>query len=240
MVAALNLQQRPERARHEEDAFMDVAVGDGTHRLLFECKSAPEDSPFGTGRDTGLRKLGQWATFHFVFGWFLARDNVPIRMWYGSPRMMRSWLEAEKQYLEADLILLEIMPSKVDDDVVAALFGEGTEFTFDQINRVMKDQWAPRLGEARPDRYADYADIRRSRRRSENLYSRDTAFQAAKDRTAYLLKRGGTVNNRKIPNGYVIANCRELDSRHWVRSLELAVNEEISLEPPSNPVNEER
>jgi hypothetical protein len=86
MVAALNLQTRPDRARHEEDAYWDASVAGQKHRLLFECKSAPENGDFGMGRDTGLPKLEQWATFHFVFGWFVARDNVPIRMWHGSPR----------------------------------------------------------------------------------------------------------------------------------------------------------
>jgi hypothetical protein len=236
MVAALNLEQRPERARHAEDAFKDVVAGYCAHRLLFECKSAPENSSFGTGRDTGMRKLEQWSTFHFVFGWFEARDNVPIKMWYGSPRIMRAWLKQEKDYLEADLKIMQLVPPKVDDDVVTALFGNGTQFAYDEINKVMKDRWKKKRSEGRPDLYNEYADVRRSRRKSENLYSRRAALQAAKDRTQYLLDRGGTVNNRKIPGAYVRTNCFELDRRHWARSLDDAINAEVALELPNNPV----
>jgi hypothetical protein len=235
MVGALNLRTRPDRARHEEDAYLDVEVDGQLHRLLFECKSAPEEGDFGTGRDTGLRKLIQWAGYHFVFGWFLARDNIPIRMWYGSPRLMRGWVEYEKEYLQADLALLDIVPSKVDDEVVTALFGDKEVLSYEEMNKVMKAQWDA-VG-SKPDLYTVNADVRRGRRRADHLYSREAALKALRDRTAYLLKRGGTVNNRKIAHGYVLKNCIELNDAAWARSLERAVASEVEKEPPNNLVS---
>jgi hypothetical protein len=235
MVAALNLNTRPDRVRHEEDAFMDVQSNGHTYHLLFECKSSPVDTSFGTSRDTGLQKLMQWTDYHFAFGWFDPRDNLPIRMWYGSPRMMRDWLDKEKEYLQSDLLLCDIVPSRVDDDIVTQLFGSGTVFTYDQIYRVMKDQWNAKASEGRPNLYKEYADIQRARRTTDNQYSRAIALRAAKDRTEYLLRRGSTVNNRKISSRYVIDNCKELERTAWARSLDVAVREEITLGLPSNP-----
>lgn len=146
--------------------------------------------------------------------------------------MMRNWLDSEKEYLQADLTLSGLVPAKVDDQVVTALFGDGTEFTYDQMNKVMKDQWKAKAAEGRSNRYIQYADIRRARRTSDNLYSRDVALKAVQERTEYLLNRGSTVNNRKIYHSYVAANCAELKNTAWVRSLEAAVNTEMELEPP--------
>lgn len=227
MVGALNLRTRPDRQRQGEDGYMDVKIKGHSRRLLFECKSAPETEAFSTGRDTGLRKLNEWSSYHFIFGWFIARDNIPIRMWYGSPRMMHDWIEEEKEYLRSDLILSDVVPAKVDDAVVTALFGEGAQFTYDQMYKVMKAQWE---GRGHPNYYKEYADIRKSRRTAENLYSREVALKATQERVDYLLRRGSTVNNRHIPRRYVQDNCRELDPTAWVRSLDTAVHEEITME----------
>jgi hypothetical protein len=233
MVAALNLTTRPDR--EGEDGFKDVNLNGQSHRLLFECKSAPVNKEFSTSRDTGMSKLNEWSNYHFAFGWFVARDNIPIRMWYGSPRMMRGWLEKEKEYLQSDLTLSGIVPAKVDDAIVTALFGDGQQFTYAQMYKVMKAQWEGRGG--RPSRYKDYADIHKVRRTADNLYSRKVALRATQERTDYLMRRGSTVNNRHISRGYVIANCKELEPTAWVRSLDIAIEEEIALEPPNNPVD---
>jgi hypothetical protein len=229
MVLALGLQSRPDRARHEEDAHLDVRVDGQTHRLLFECKSSPENQDFGTGRDTGLKKLEQWAGFHFVFGWFVARDNMPIRMWYGSPRMMRKWLDDEIAYIEPDILLSNLVPSKVDTEAVTVLFGDEEEISYSEMHKVMKDSWNAKAAIGRPDLYTLNADLNRGRSRQDHVYSREAALKALRHRTAYLLDRGTTVNNRKIPHRYVIDNCIELSSAGWARSLESTVDAEMQL-----------
>jgi hypothetical protein len=238
MVGALNLQVRADRARHEEDAYLDVQVDGRLHRLLFECKSSPEAQDFGTGRDTGLKKLEQWSSFHFVFGWFVARDNLPIRMWYGSPRMMRKWIDDEIAYIEPDILLSNLVPTKVGDDAVTVLFGDKHEISYTEMHRVMKDSWNAKQAEDRPDLYALNADLNRGRTRRDYLYSRNSALKAVRDRTAYLLDRGTTVNNRKIPHRYVMGNCAELTSTAWARSLENVIATEVKLQAPDNPGNE--
>jgi hypothetical protein len=229
MVLALGLQSRPDRARHEEDAHLDVVVNGESTRLLFECKSSPESQDFGTGRDTGIRKLDQWTSFHFVFGWFVSRDNLPIRMWYGSPRMMRKWLDDEIAYLEPDILLSNLIPSKVDAEAVTVLFGDKERISYSEMHKVMKDSWNAKASAGRPDLYALNADINRGKARKDHLYSRDAALKAARDRAAYLLDRGSTVNNRKIPCRYVMEHCTELSSSGWARSLTTVVDAEIEL-----------
>jgi hypothetical protein len=229
MVLALGLQSRPDRARHEEDAHLDVLIDGQTRRLLFECKSSPENQDFGTGRDTGLRKLEQWGGYHFVFGWFVARDNMPIRMWYGSPRIMRKWLDDEIAYIEPDILLSNLIPSRVDSEAVRVLFGEQEQISYSEMHKVMKDSWNAKAAIGRPDLYALNADLHRGRSRQDYLYSREAALKALRDRAAYLLDRGTTVNNRKIPCRYVIDCCTELSSAGWARSLGAAVDGEIQL-----------
>ena len=233
MVNALNLQRREGRARHEEDAHVDWEEGGRTDRLLFECKSAPAKKSFGTGRDTGLRKLEEWRSYHFVFGWFEARSAVPLRMWYGSPRLMREWIEGEIAYVQADLALAKLMPTKVDDDAAEILFGDKQEISYTEMRAVMKNYWNANAAQALPSRYDTYADLRRGRRSDDRLYSRDVGLKAAQDRVTYLLKRGVTVNNRKITSKYVIDHCIELNATAWAKGLETAMLMELELEPPS-------
>jgi hypothetical protein len=125
--------------------------------------------------------------------------------------------------------------SKVDDEVVTALFGDKEVVTYEELHKVMKAQWDA-VGPT-PDLYTVNADVRRGRRRADHLYSREAMLKALRDRTAYLLKRGGTVNNRKISHGYVLENCIELNSAAWAKSLENAVAAEIEREPPNNLVS---
>jgi hypothetical protein len=59
----LNLDQRRDRSRHDEDAHLDVEVNGVAHRLEFELKSTPSSKV----RDSVLRQLARWANMHFVF-----------------------------------------------------------------------------------------------------------------------------------------------------------------------------
>jgi hypothetical protein len=233
MVNALNLQQRPGRARHEEDGHLDWPLGDPAYRLLFECKSAPEGDDWGTGRDTGLSKLQEWSTFHFVLAVFESRGRTPIKMWYGSPRMMRDWINGEIAYIQADLVLARLIPTKVDDDAVNILFGDKEEISYQEMYAVMKNEWYAKKAKGLPNRYDQYADLHRGKTSRDHVYSRQAGLQAAKDRITYLLNRGVTVNNRHISRRYVAEHCAELNPTAWFRSFEATVARELELEPPS-------
>lgn len=231
MVAALNLDQRPDRSRHDEDAHLDVTVQGRSHRLLFELKSTPANSDFGTGRDTGTRQLLRWSEMHFVFGWFPPRDNRPLRMWYGSPAMMRGWIAAELDYIAPDLRLLTLVPALVGEDVVDAVLGSKDVYDFEDMKRLMKAQWNTDRASGRGNLYRERADLATGERPSELRYSRTAALSAVQDRIRYLLARGGTVNNRKISARYVVENCTELHPPQWARGLEEAVHACLSAEP---------
>ncbi len=227
MVSALNLSTRPSRRRDEEDGHLEIGTGAAAQTLLFECKSSPVEEDFGTGRDTGLRKLVTWERFHFAFAWFEPRDNLPIRIWYGSPVMMQSWIEKEKDYISSDLILVDLLPQNVGDNELDALLGTKEAYGYDEISRIVKNQWKTNRATGQGNLYVEYADLHRSRRVTENRYSREVALRAVRDRVRYLLDRGSTVNNRSIPKSYVLGNCVELSGsgNGWAYSLRKAVGD---------------
>jgi hypothetical protein len=226
MVQALNLGQRDGRTRQDEDGHLDVNWKGKTRHLLFECKSTVENADYGTGRDTGLRQLARWGTMHFVFGVFEPRDNVPKRMWYGSPRQMSQWNAAERDYLKPDLMLLQLIPSLVGEAELFNVLGKKDAYTYEDLRRLMKDQWHASAAQNRKNLYQERADVHRSKKASENRYSRKVAIQAVRERVDYLLSRGGTVNNRKISAAYVHRNGTELKAP-WAASLIQAVKAEL-------------
>ncbi|MFI7490795.1 hypothetical protein ACIBXA_20675 [Micromonospora echinaurantiaca] len=230
MVAALNLEQPEDRARHDEDGYLILERDGQMHRLSFECKSAAVGKEFGTGRDTGLKQLQRWSRMHFVFGWFEPRDNQIRRMWYGSPAMMKAWNAAEQAYLIPDLILRDCVPDRVSDEVVSMVLGDKDVYTFQELNQLLKDQWKADSRVGRPNLYKERADIRSARSTKDNLYSREVAEIAVRDRIRYLLARGGTVNNRKISPAYVETNCIEILPPRWSANLIKAIEDSWSTE----------
>jgi hypothetical protein len=233
MVAALNLQQDPDRVRHDADAYLNLELDGAPLRIEFECKSSPVSSDFGTGRDTGMRQLQRWSRMHFVFGWFEPRDNQPVRMWYGSPAMMRSWNESEQAYLKPDLEIVSHAPDGVDQAVVDALLGPGEEFTYEQINAIIKNQWNAKASVGRPNLYKLRADIFNRGPSIEFRYSRAMAECAVRDRIAYLLDRGSTVNNRKISARYIQEHCVEIGAPRWAAELAKHIDDALRSAPPS-------
>ena len=151
--------------------------------------------------------------------------------------MMRKWLDDEIAYIEPDILLSNLIPSKVDDEAVTVLFGDKEEISYAGMHKVMKDSWNAKAAIGRPDLYTFNADLNRGRSRQDHLYSRDAALRAVRDRTAYVLDRGTTVNNRKIPSRYVIDNCTELSSAGWARSLGVVVDTEMKLLSQSQSTN---
>lgn len=227
MVDVLNLEQRPDRGRQDEDAHLDVEVDGTKQRLMFELKSKPQVGDYGTGRDTGPRQLRRWSTMHFAFGVFDARDDRVLELWYGSPRRMAAWIDAELEYVLPDGLLVETVPNLLGDAEMTAVFGDKPRYTYDDIHRVMKDQWNADAAAGQPNLYDLRADVHRSTRRTDNVYSREAALEACRDRARYLLKRGATVNNRKISTRYVERNCVRLD-RPFATALREAVEQELA------------
>jgi hypothetical protein len=232
MVTALNLQQRADRARHEEDAYLDVESDGQTLRLLFECKSAPEKDSFGTGRDTGTAQLLRWSTMHFVFGWFSPRAVDPIKMWYGAPAMMRRWIESELAYLGPDQQLLGLVPNHLAPSrLVDDLLGAKDEYTYDELRRLMKAQWNRNAARGQANLYRELA-ANDAKRPADLTYSRSVAERAVIERVEYLLARGSTVNNRKIPLRHVREHCVELHGPRWAQDFYEAVDAALGTEPP--------
>ncbi|WP_091448595.1 hypothetical protein [Geodermatophilus poikilotrophus] len=234
MVSRLNLEQRPGRGRQDEDAHLDVDYDGRPVRLLFELKSAAVESDFGTGRDTGMSQLQRWSKMHFVFGWFRPRDNMPRRLWYGSPAMMREWNQQEQEYLVPDLELTMLLPDLADEKILGRVLGHKDVYTYDDISALVKDHWKTKKALGLPNRYLENADVLRARRTADCLYSPAIAMQAIRDRAQYLLARGSTVNNRKISKNYVMTYCQEITGPRWAINLDQAVLAALEAQPPED------
>ena len=229
MRGACNIQK--DSGRYGEDGFLDLMVADQSHHLLFELKSAPENDDFGTGRDTGLAQLLRWSQMHFVFAWIPPREMMIKRMWYAAPDMLRGWNEREQAYIKLDLALVEHIPPLATAALLHKLLGDKTEYTFDDLSVLVKDQWNKDTKRGRATSlYEERADVHRDRQRRLNRYSQDVAMQALEDRVRYLLDRGSTVNNRKISKKYVLENCVELDVANAAASLRAAVQAALAPE----------
>lgn len=229
MIAVLQLDQRPDRPRHGEDAHLDLDLDDGGNvHLEFELKSAATGKDYGTGRDTGIPQLRRWAGMHFAFAWFAPRDNKVQRIWYGSPAMMAQWNQAQQDYLAPDLALLHAVPDLVDQGTVAAVLGVKEEYAYEDLRRLLKDQWNRSDALGRANLYLENADVHRATMAAQCRYSPQMALTAVRDRVEYLLARGGTVNNRKIPRGYVQEHCVEITGPRWGVDLEQAVRRALA------------
>lgn len=230
MLASLNISATD--GRYGADGKLTLPLGGGVAEVRFECKSSAPDTDFGTGRDTGIPQLDRWAQIHWVFGWFVARDNLPLRMWYGSPEMMRAWIEAEREYLIADLLLVDLVPSAITDEIIDAVFGASVDtYTYQDLRRVMKAQWDANAGRAQENLYCKNATS--GGRPSNFAYDRSVVRMAAEARVRYLLQRGSTVNNRKISKNYVADHCVELDRAELATSLRTHVKRELESAAPS-------
>jgi hypothetical protein len=178
---------------------------------------------------------------HFVFGWFPSRGVDPIKMWYGSPAMMRPWIDAELAYLGPDQQLVELVPGDLAaESLVAAVLGSKDEYTYADLHRMMKAQWNANRAEGRENLYQTLAKNPSAAAR-EFVYDRRVAERAVSERVAYLLARGSTVNNRKISHRYVRDHCAELHRPGWARDLYTAMQQALDADlPTEDGVSRER
>lgn len=233
MRGACNIKKDADGGRYGEDGYLEVEHLGTLQRLLFELKSAPENDDFGTGRDTGLAQLRRWSGMHFVFAWIPPREMMIKRLWYASPSMLRGWNDREQAYIKLDLALVDQVPPLATEHLLHVLLGEKSDYTFDELNLLVKDQWNRDVRRGRPaSLYEERADVHRDRQRKLNRYSHAVALIALEDRVRYLLDRGATVNNRKIGKRYVLENCVELNVDDAAASLRGAVQLALGDEAP--------
>jgi len=120
---------------------------------------------------------------------------------------MAEWIEGRQSYIRPDLVLAERVPNFITPDVVAEVLGERDGYTTADAKSIMKAQWSAK-------RYRTEADL------PGGGYSMDRMVQLLRERCAYVIQRGSTLNNPHIPGPYLDKLVRiEKDHAETLRRL---------------------
>lgn len=177
-------------------------------KVYFELKSATGGRPtISTVRDFGLHHLEKWRKLHWLFGVYEA-GKLQYCL-YGSPQAMKPWFDQMAAYIAPDVALAEHAPDFIKDKTLSAIFGPARKFARHDARRLMKNQYSA----------ADYdsaADL------PGGGYSRAAMLQMLRERCAYVIRRGSTLNNPHIPASY-FAGWERITEDHAARLRELVV-----------------
>ncbi len=213
MRTLFNLTRPEEYGRADIDAVLELkgrAIPEELRgrTVNFELKSATGGRPnISTVRDFGLHYLEKWRRLHWLFGVY--EGGKLQYCLYGSPRAMKPWFDQMAAYIAPDVALAEHAPDFIKDSTLSAILGTRRKFTRDDAKRLMKNQY----------RAADYdaaADL------PGGDYSRRAMLDMLRERCAYVIRRGSTLNNPHIPAGY-FAGWERITEDHAARLRELVV-----------------
>ncbi len=191
MIQLFNLQKEEEEGRSGVDAYLDF---DG-EKIPFELKTTSKGS-VTTVRDFGLSHVEKWKGKHWLIGFFI-KDREYYK--YGSPSMMAPWIEEKKRYVEPDIKLANLVPLKINLDDLFSILGEKHLYTIEDAKYIQKKQY-------KQAQYLALQDL-------DNGYSPERMLQILRERAAYVLRRGSTLNNPHIPFSY-FKSWKEITENH--------------------------
>lgn len=215
MRTLFNLTRPEEYGRADIDAVLELK-GRAIPKELrgktvnLELKSATGGKPtISTVRDFGLHYIQKWRRLHWLFGIY---DGGKLQYClYGSPRAMKPWFDQMAAYVGPDVALAEHVPDLIDDSILSAILGPAAKFTRDDARRLMKNQF-------NAADYAAHADM------PEDEYSREAMLGMLRERCAYVIRRGSTLNNPHIPASF-FDGWEPITEDHAARLRELVVDE---------------
>lgn len=207
LVDLFNLERPENRTRHGVDALLKM---DGrVHE--FELKSiTTTKGGLTTVRDFGPDHIEKWKTKHWIVALYSGDKLVDCK--YASPDDIRPWIEDRWEYVRADFMAAEVVPACVTMQAMQAVLGAKDEYTLKDAKSVQKLQYGKARYKAAMDRPSGYSPA--------------AMLEIYRDRVAYLLSRGSTLNNPKIPQRMVeswasISNEYASRLRELVREWEL-------------------
>ena len=154
----------------------------------FELKSiTTTKGGLTTVRDFGPDHIAKWKTKHWIVALYAGELLTACK--YASPEDIKPWVEGRWEYVRADFMAAEVVPAEVGIEVMYAVLGRKTTYTLSDAKSVQKQQYSS-------DQYRASMDI-------ENGYSPEAMLAIYRDRIKYLLSRGSTLNNPKIPQHMV-------------------------------------
>ncbi len=184
LVDLFNLERPENRTRHGVDAVLTL---DGrVHE--FELKSiTTTKGGLTTVRDFGPDHIAKWKTKHWIVALYAGEKLVDCK--YASPDDVRPWVEDRWEYVRSDFMAAELVPACITMETMQTIVGAKKLYTLKDAQSVQKLQYSKADYMAAMDR--------------PNGYSPEAMLKIYQDRVGYLLSRGSTLNNPKIPQKMV-------------------------------------
>jgi hypothetical protein len=184
LVDLFNLDRPEKRVRHGTDAIL--RMGDREHE--FELKSiTTKKGGLTTVRDFGPDHIAKWKEKHWIVA--LYEGDRLIACKYASPDDLKPWVEDRWNYVKADFVAAEMVPKCVSIEVMYEIVGKKNKYSLEDAKLLQKQQYSKA-------KYKESMDL-------EGGYSPEAMLSIFRDRLEYLLARGSTLNNPKVPQKVV-------------------------------------
>ncbi len=198
----------PEEGRSGNDAIL---ILDGRD-IPFELKSTTRGS-VTTVRDFGPDHIEKWTEKHWLIGFYNRKVTKLEYSLYGSPNMMKPWIDEKAKYVKPDYEIAECVANYLTKEDLFNIAGRKDIYTIEDAKLLQKKQY-------NIAKYRELMDVGTG-------YTHERMLEILKDRCGYLLKRGATLNNPHIPESY-FAGWEKITENHANRLREL-VREAIQL-----------
>jgi len=152
----------------------------------FELKSTTRGS-VTTVRDFGPDHIAKWRGKHWLIGVYDRSQKLRYCL-YGSPSDMEPWIREKEQYIAADIALSKFAPPLITKQVMYRVVGRKRVYSLKDAEAVQKRQYTA-------EEYRKLMDV-------PGGYSPTRMLEIVRERCAYVIKRGATLNNPHIPASY--------------------------------------
>lgn len=186
-------------SRGGTDAFLDM----DEHQVAFELKSVTKkagknpdvvkpNASFSTVRDLGPDHIAKWrAKMHWLLSRYNADGKKLLYTYYATPEQMGPWLEEKEAYMRPDFELSRVAPARLVMADLHRIIGKKSKYTIHDAHKLQKDQYTR-------ERYFAKMDL-------DGLdYSAECMLEILRERCAYVIERGSTLNNPHIPESYFV------------------------------------
>ena len=198
MVNLFNLTLPPDRTRGGLDALLDL--DDGSEPVPFELKSTTTKS-VATVRDFGSDHIMRWSHLHWLFAFYTKDATTLKHCYYASPGDMADWINEKEAYIRPDLVLADRAPQLLTHADLFKVLGERPSYTARDAKVVMKNQWTALA-------YKANADL------PTGGYSPNRMLDLLRERCAYVIRRGATLNNPHISGQYLSDRLEPITKNH--------------------------
>ncbi len=182
MRSLFGMRKDQTEGRSGIDAYLDI----DDLSIPFELKTTSDRrNSVTTVRDFGPDHVKKWVGKHWLFGFYSGGE---IYYKYGSPDMMKPWIDSMEKYISPDFQLADISHRKLTLEDLYKILPTKKIYTLEDAKSIQKKQY-------RISHYKELQDF-------ENGYSPNRMLEILRARLKYLIERGSTLNNPHISGSY--------------------------------------